>query len=119
MGKDGQFGADSLSFELEAILVNAKFALDAFVRDGQLWLGDAPASLPRSVTCTPSLANCSFSSAKENRSGPGRDVLRQGGDGLGSDLFGAGIAAVNGFPEGDDPGSVEFVGKVDFADGHS
>ena len=35
---------------------------------------------------------------------------------VGSDLFGLGIAAMDGFPESDDPGSVEFVGQVNFAD---
>jgi hypothetical protein len=33
-------------------------------------------------------------------------------------LFGTGVAAVDRFPEGDNPGSIEFVGEKDFTDRH-
>jgi len=118
VSKDGQFSADDFSFELEAILVNAEFALDDFLGHGQLRLRTL-GFLTAFGHLDSEFAELLFQVGEGERSlGRCGNILRKSGDSLSGNLFGAGIAAMNRFPQSDNPGCIEFVGKVDFSDWH-
>ena len=56
---------------------------------------------------------------EEERGLGSAEIGSKGGDGFRSGGFGSGMAAVDGKPESDDPGSVQVVGKSSIGYGHS
>jgi len=116
VSKDGQFRADGFSLKFETVLVDVEAVLVEF--DGELGLGGILGGGLRALGDLDSdLAELVFQLVEgEGDFRRCSNILRKGGDGLGGDLFGSAVAAVDGFPESNDPGSVEFVGQVNFAD---
>ena len=73
-------------------------------------LASGPASSVCSVTLIPKATNCFCICEKENEySAPRRYCESR--NGIGGDRFRTGIAAVDCFPQSDDPCSIEFVGE--------